>query len=187
MKHTIYSTLLALIVAFPYIVVDSTSGYNALLLQYPKLQQDWYLCMLTECSKYLDEQHKPIPVSDICAIIQNESEWDPTIIHRNAHIVKGALCVSYDYGLMQLNSAHEKFNEALMLKYLNPALNLKKGIYEYNECLIKAKYDKANANRLYNAGRNNVASEYHNWPYVEAIAKDRSTSQEILNDYYQIK
>ena len=187
MRKIILITLLSTIVASPYIIMDNTSEYNALRIKYPRLQQDWYSCMFTECAKYTDNNHKAIPVADICAIIQNEGEWNPYVMHKNTHMVKGVLCVSYDYGLMQLNSVHEKFHEDLMVKYLNPMLNLKKGIYEYNQCLITANYDKAAANRLYNAGRNNKASEYHNWPYVEAIARDRTTVQEILNNFYKIK
>jgi len=173
-KHTIYSTILALIVAYPNIIIDSTSEYNALTLQYPRLQQEWYTYIVEDCFKY--RQHYRIEPSDVCALIQNESNWVASAQHYN---YRNDILVSIDYGLCQINSCFGVYTDIKQ--------NIDKGIYEYSLCIEQAKGDKPTANRLYNAGRNNKADNYHNWVYVDAIAKDRRSSQEMLNNYYQIK
>jgi soluble lytic murein transglycosylase-like protein len=135
--------------------------------QYPKMRSEWFLKINTECKKYGIEN------SDVCAIIQSESEWNANAVHPNYH--DGEL-TSFDYSLMQINSCFGVYDEWQE--------NIEKGVYEYSECLKKEKGDKPTANRYYNAGRNSKPETYKNWQYVKNIDKDRNTSMKIKTTFF---
>lgn len=168
--------ILAIFIACPTPIRDLSSEYACIKLKYPKLKQEWFLIIQTECSKY------NIEPADICAVIEHEGMWIPNITHKN-YDASGRV-ISVDFGLMQINSCHSPSNPEI---FLDPKINIAKGVYEYHLCLLKANDDKPTANRMYNAGRNNVAKNYKNWPYVYRIAAHRYSLNQIQQEFYRIK
>lgn len=125
-----------------------------------------------ECHKY------KIEPSDICAIIEHEGKWNPTVIS------KPNKDGSFDMSLMQVNSKHDPVNP---MRYFPVEENIKKGVYEYHLCLEKSKGDKEIANRYYNAGRGSKPETYKNWNYVKKIANDRNQFSKLENYFYSLK
>lgn len=162
-----------IVCAFHGIIKDSTEEFSCLQIKYPKLKYEWYTTIYIECNSYKDYKISP---SDICAIIQSESEFDDRAVHYN---YRDNEIVSTDHSLMQVNSCFGIYDD--------PFENLKKGIYEYHLCLAKTKGDKKNANRLYNAGRNNKPENYKNWAYVKAIDKNRNAYVTLSNKMYEVR
>lgn len=170
MKLYLTFIAIALYITIPIIQKDLEGEFAALKIQYPKLTQEIYRLIKTECYPY------KIEVSDICAIIQAESEFNPNAIHEN---IRDGRVVSIDRGLCQINSCHGVYDTI--------EKNIEKGVYEYALCLAHAKGDKKVANRYYNAGRNNRAENYKNWAYVKNIDKDRQESLLIEKYYFSEK
>lgn len=177
-RHIACSIAFAIIMVFPYFIRDLDVEYKILKDQYPQLKSEWFLQIVTECYRYRTYSIKP---SDICAIIEEEGHWIPSIIHDN---YKNGELRSKDFGLMQINSIHERNNYDLMTKYLDPICNIRKGIYEYSLCLDLSRGDKKEANRLYNAGRGNKREDYKNWRYVDLINSHRDKSDTAVEQFF---
>ena len=172
MRKIIILLTLSLCMSFPIVVQDITSQYECLHFQYPKLTQEWFRLIQDECYKY------NINPADVCAIIEYEGQWNANSV--NTKNKDGSI----DYGLMQINSKHVASHAE---RFLNPKLNIQKGVYEYYLCLRQSHYDKKEANRLYNAGRASHKVDYKNWNYVKRIDAERAKTQQIESEFYSLR
>lgn len=132
-------------------------SYKRYKQNYQWLTKSIYIYVRDESKKY------DISISLIFAIIDVESQGRNIISKKNKNGSK-------DYGLMQVNSVHEKYPR----KLLNIKYNIKKGISYLNDCfnMSQKRYGHVHITtiiRLYNQGFNGKVKYYKNWKYVDKI------------------
>ena len=152
-KKSIIAAVLALVIEFPVISMGLEIDWVQYKRYYPNMAAEHFAIVRHECLQ------QNVPMSDVFAIIANESQYNDCIISKSCDYV----------GLMQINRVHWNGSATDML---NLTKNVKAGVAIYKSALIKAKGDKRSAFRYYNAGEGNTPDRYKNWNYVNTIQRD---------------
>lgn len=140
-------------IARPYL---QNKKYQTLKKQYKWLTTKKFQIIEDEVIRQKAWKYK-INTKFICALIQYESNGVSTAISRS-----GAR------GMCQIMPFHHPKNPKALY---NDKLNVQKGVWYLKLCMKKARYNRAEALRMYNSGLYAKRHRYRNWKYVKNILR----------------
>jgi soluble lytic murein transglycosylase-like protein len=175
MKIKIFLTTLIfnIYLAYPTIICDANIAYMKLKDQYKGLRYEYFVSIYQASVK-----HK-LKMSIICAVIQEESHWDPCAVSKS-----GAL------GLMQIMPKHH-YKEKNREDLFTSGINIDIGARVFKNYYTQTGFDFHKAIRYYNAGPNSSEQKYEkalrNRTYRNNIKKLVSICENVENKYYKVK
>lgn len=150
---------------FPVFSYEPFLDYERLRSFYAKMTPVMFNTVYGQTRKY------GVSLDDFCALINMESNWNPT-----------AISVAGARGLCQIMPFHHKGNASDLY---NIELNVEYGVKYYRWCLTYAKGDKKKALVYYNAGP--MCKNYSNWGYVSNITYTSSKTKHLMPELYELR
>jgi len=155
----------------PVFVYDPMIDYYKYREHYSWMKPSYFIAI------YNASKVHNVSVDEICAVIQSESEGDPT-----------AISIANARGLMQVIGKHHYRGDPRDL--YDPALNVYLGTKYFRECKMFAKGNMVRALMAYNAG---PGCKPENYPkilkekYINVIIKNSEITRKLPNKHYIIQ